>query len=119
MKIDLKLTKMDLAKLTGSDEKVKQAAGRVLREEGERILSKSKPEVPVDEGELRASGNVQGPTHTGTRTEVELGYNTPYAGFVHDGTKNMKGRKYLERPVNASANELSGRVGKAIKNALK
>jgi len=32
---------------------------------------------------------------------VEVGYSAPYADFVEGGTRNMKGQRFLERPLEA------------------
>jgi HK97 gp10 family phage protein len=59
----------------------REAAQVALRDIGDDVYAVSQRNVPVDKGTLRASGNVRV-----DENEVTIGYNTPYAKFVHDGT---------------------------------
>ena len=67
-----------------------RALASALFLEGERIMAKSKPLVPVDEGPLRASGHVQLPRVTRRKVTVVLGYGGPaaqHAVVVHEGRR--------------------------------
>lgn len=90
---------------------IKRAGDRVedllasgLFREAEGIMAKSKPEVPVDQGVLRASGFVRKPKRAGVRTSVDLGYGgaaKSYALFVHEGTGPAAGRSPYFPPPEA------------------
>ena len=78
-------------------------------------MGESKRIVPVDTGRLRSSGHVKPPRTTKTAASVELAYATDYAVYVHEGTRRMKGRKYLEGPVKAAASQFGSRLASRIK----
>lgn len=101
------------------DDAVRDLA-RGLKVEGELIMTRSKREVPVDTGTLRASGHVKEPHIRGTRAEVVLGYGgaaSAYALVQHerlDYFHTVGGPKYLERPVNEAARGFGRRVAKHL-----
>jgi len=97
------------------------AGGRALERVAEEILTASKRVVPVDTGNLRASGHVQPHVIEGRSATVVLGYGGP-AGVGNQGETNQKSvgyalpvherfdlvhsngmPKYLEAPVLAFA----------------
>jgi hypothetical protein len=77
---------------------------KVLRSIAERIMTRSKREVPVDLGVLRGTGHVE--EHP-TRLQVTLIYGGPAAPYAADQHENMSynhtvgGPKYLSRPLMA------------------
>lgn len=108
-----------------------QQAAAALRAEAEDIMLKSKRDhVPVDQGTLRASGQVAEPVIRGSMVSVELGYGgaaSAYALAVHEhpsehsppswsgGVKfTVGGPKYLEKPVLAAARNLGQRIARRL-----
>lgn len=101
---------------------------RGLLKAGYFLLAKSKQEVPVDEGNLKASGFVRA-AGSGFAAKVEVGYTAGYALYVHEnldaahgeefnikyaaeiaaGTENSRGpgqkAKFLEDPAKNSSNK--------------
>lgn len=81
-----------------------RAAGAALYGEGERIMGRSKKLVPVDMGELRASGHVQLPVITQHGASVRLGYGgagSEYGIYVHEGTGPAVGNPTFMPPSSA------------------
>ena len=105
--------------------------------EATTILNESKKIVPVDTGNLRASGRVERPVTGKGRAEVEITYGgaaAPYALIVHEVPPNTGGRwgtglthaagktyKYLEIPVMAHKDKfvdgVRGRVNDMLEGA--
>lgn len=76
-------------------------------------LNVSNKMVNVQTGQLRAShyeriGNLQG----------EVGTNTEYDIFVHEGTKFMSGRPYLRQAVEDSEEKIDKNFTHAVQNVL-
>jgi hypothetical protein len=74
----------------------------LLYQEGEAVMAKSKPLVPVDLGALRASGRVSPPVSTANSITVTLGYGgtaSLYAVYVHEGIGPAVGRPPFMPPV--------------------
>jgi hypothetical protein len=104
--------------------RIPEAAGRALHEEGQTIITRAKsdPSFPVDTGALRASGTVDAPKTRGRRVEVDIGFGgpaAPYALYVHEGTKNMQARKYLEKHVLEAQRGWAERLARRLQNALR
>lgn len=69
--------------------------------------------TPVDTGRLRSStyerfSNLKG----------EVGTNTEYDIFVHEGTRFMKGRPYLRNSVEKNSVKVETNFTKAVQNVL-
>ena len=78
------------------------AMGAGLLEEAEVIMTEAKVLVPVDQGELRASGHVQGPEISGPNVSVAVGFGgaaAPYAVWVHEGIGPAVGRPPFFPPL--------------------
>lgn len=95
--------------------------GRALYVEGQRIMTDSKANyVPVRDNPLRASGHVQPPVVSGTRSSVTLGFGgaaSAYALVQHERTDyrhTVGTSKYLETPVHNAARGLAARLGKNL-----
>ncbi len=104
---------------------VGRAVGAALYQEAERIMADSKENyVPVDWGNLRASGHVDEPKVSGTGASVELGFGgpaTPYALRQHEElsyTHEVGEAKYLEKPLIAAMDGLAARLGARIRREL-
>lgn len=96
--------------------------GGALREEGEDIMSTSKPLVPVDLGVLRASGFVDGPIKIAPKKmRVTLGYGgaaSAYALIQHERTDyhHTSGQaKYLEQPMRSAERGMGQRLKRRIR----
>lgn len=110
--------------LDGLGERAREAAARILFQEGERIMAVAKGQTPVDTGALRASGQVSLPTVEGSTVSVELGFGNSsvnYAVFVHENlqAKHPVGKaKYLEDPVLQWANGAESRLAGLFRGVL-
>jgi hypothetical protein len=93
-----------IIKLEGADEAIKEierlmklypeAAMYALYEEALSIFSASQEQVPVDDGDLRKSGNItirRGGRSTGNT--IIISYSAPYAVRIHEDTSLDEGRK--------------------------
>jgi HK97 gp10 family phage protein len=74
--------------------KAPEYADLVARKGAERTLELAQSEVPVDTGALKASGHIEGGGMTAGYFVV---YDTPYATFVHYGTRKMRANPWLLR----------------------
>ena len=95
-----------------------RALASALHVEGEQIMTESKRIAPVDTGRLRSSGHVKPPERRGSDITVELSYATDYALYVHEGTRRMKGRKYLSKPLRAAQNGLDARLAARVRGRV-
>lgn len=93
---------------------------------GNNIMTKSKREVPVDTGLLKASGYVTLPQAQGDRVEVQLGYggngSRDYAVIQHERMDyrhpNGGKAKFLQDPVDAARGTFSADVAALAKQAF-
>lgn len=104
-----------------------------LSQEAEGIITQSKGIIPIDTGNLRASGHVQPPEVFGSRASVEFGFGGPsgsgnvsgdtnsenvdYAVKVHEDLESFHRvgqAKYLEVPVNRAIPGMSDRIAKDV-----
>ncbi len=93
--------------------------------EGERIMSDSKKQVPVDTGALRSTGHVQPPDFSGPSVSVTLGYGGPAAGYAIVVHEDLQARHtvgnalYLERPFLDALPGAQRRLGVTIRGSLR
>lgn len=107
--IDIKVLKnWDLAK-----EQVIAAALKGQRKLAANILGESQKLVPVDTGTLMRSGHISTDKSNLTTT---ISYSTPYARRQHEEHKSKA--KYLERPFNEKAGQLTAFVEDEIIDTL-
>lgn len=81
-----------------------KALAAAMMQEAEQIMTEAKVLVPVDLGNLRATGHVAPPVIEGTTVTVALGFGgpaAPYAVYVHEGTGPAVGRPAFMPPVEA------------------
>lgn len=103
-----------------------EAAATGLYLVGNNIMAKSKREVPVKTGLLKASGYVTPPQAQGDRVEVELGYggngSRDYAVIQHERMDyrhpNGGKAKFLQDPVDAARGTFSADVAALAKRAF-
>jgi len=112
---------LNIFERAGRDPEAKKALGQAMYGFATKVLNESKKIVPLDTGNLRASGIVSNQRIDGDVVEVEISYGGPaaqYAGIIHEDmtldhspskltavTKRpRRGQaKYLEIPVMAAA----------------
>lgn len=80
------------------DDLVREKVMAHLRSEGTRKFFRSQALVPVDTGELRASGKL---TEKPARLEVEISYDAEHAGYVEFGTSKMAAQPFLRPSMRA------------------
>lgn len=91
-------------------EKVKDATNEIAKE----VYAESQRLVPVDTGNLKASGRViAADTKNLTATDQYGGTSAAYAVIVHETHKTKS--KYLERPAKAAARDFRDAVHKALR----
>jgi len=78
------------------------------------VQGRSMQNTPVLTGRLRASTSTRFMPFAG-----EVGTNTNYDRFVHDGTKYMKARPYLRNAVESSQNDINDFFTEATQDVLK
>lgn len=120
-----------LAALTRLGPQAETAIQSALYKEGLRIMAVSQGEVPVDTGNLRASGHVALPEVAGGKVSVQMGYGgsagsqsgkVGYAVYVHEDmdAHHPTGKaKYLEDPMKAAESGFAGRIARDIKDFAK
>lgn len=81
-------------------------------------LKEARRRTPVDTGELRASGFVA-QTITRSKIETEIGFDTPYAIFVHEDLEANHPRggqaKFLESVLRESAPHMADRLARRLR----
>lgn len=108
--------------------------GRAVYGEASTILNESKRIVPVESGNLRASGRVEKPSVSPGKVSVEVSYGgaaAPYAWIVHEvppdsggrggqGYKHKPGKtyKYLEIPAMAHKDKFVAAVKARVADML-
>jgi len=102
-----------------------KALGQALYREGAIVFEESQNEVPIDTGNLRASGKLGLPEVQGDDIVVEVSYGgaaADYALVVHEDMernyRNGKKSKFLEDPVKRRISGLDGRLLSAVKKAM-
>lgn len=92
----LRIEGLDIAleRLRAAAAKVPAEADRVIEDGAENIFWLSQNLVPVDTGTLQRSGS-----HNHSFLRSVVGYNTPYAIFVEEGTFKMMAQPYLRPAV--------------------
>jgi HK97 gp10 family phage protein len=81
-----------------------------IRQWAALVLEKTLPHVPVDTGELRDSGHIE----DRGALNVDVVFDTPYAGYVHFGTSKMAARPFLAEGQSEAAAE-AGKIVAALK----
>jgi hypothetical protein len=99
---------------------VREAASKALNDAAFDLLSKSKKLAPLDEGDLRASGNTI--PSTPQSLEAVVGFDTPYAVRMHEDLTYTPqepgtGPKYLENPANQNAKKYRQHIQSELRKA--
>lgn len=101
----------------------KKAAAYALERCAFDLQGKSQQQAPIDTGDLRANCSVSPLKVEGSRLEVRVGYDLPYAIVQHERLdfNHPKGgkAKYLEDPFNENKAKYNVFIEQMIKNALK
>lgn len=98
------------AKLKALAAKLPAATDRLIEDGGEMIFADSQRLVPVDTGTLQRSGS-----HLHKPMLSEVGYNTPYAAFVHDGTSNQQAQPFLRQAVEINLPKIEKKMSELSK----
>lgn len=77
------------------------------------VEGKSKAFTPVDTGRLRSSHRTLFKDLYG-----EVGTNTTYDIFVHEGTRYIRGRPYLRNAVTSVSAQIDSNFSKAVQDTL-
>lgn len=72
-----------------------EIAGPNLDRWGSAVLNVMNSRTPIDTGRL-VTGNKK---HLVNNYAIEFYNNTPYAGYVHNGTSRMQARPYMENAI--------------------
>ena len=120
-----------LRKLDVLPPKVRAAFYAGLLKEATGIMDEAQKRVPVVTGRLRSSAFTRD-TKTGKRRDISLGYEAPYAVYVHEipykGTttrglpgamRNGKGYKWLQKSVTKALKGARERLINAMRAAMK
>lgn len=95
---------------------IREAATAALQEAGEIILGESNRHVPLDIGDLEASGEV---STDAREVQANISYDRPYAVAQHENLsyKHKAGRtaKYLENAVKKMAGTVITRLAETLK----
>jgi hypothetical protein len=100
--------------------RVQQGLDNSMDEIADRIFEQSQAQVPVDKGELRASGRKE--VHHGPNASIEISYHTPYAAVVHENTHNKHPHgkaHYLSDPLKAHIPDITRIMVNEIKKELR
>ncbi len=97
---------------------IRKAAADGLLEAAEALRADAAQEVPLEEGTLQRSGEVDIDRQV---LKATVSYDTPYAVKQHEDRTlshpNGRKAKYLEDPANANAARYMGHVAQRIKQA--
>lgn len=98
------------------------AAEAAVRAVGEDLLGEAQRRAPVEEGTLRASGELEIKHLPGDLIVAEVSFNTVYAARQHEetGWRHPKGgqSKYLESVIQERGARYGTMLAKAIERAL-
>ncbi len=86
------------------------------------LLAQSVPLAPLDLGDLRRSGSVDGPRTDGNRVLAVVGYGEPYAVVQHENLSfhHDEGQaKYLEEPARRNAERYATEITRRIREATR
>jgi hypothetical protein len=141
MKLKIKVDGKDglLKRFLELADAVRPAVARALAEEARALFEASQALVPVDQGPLKASGQIGLPQWTEDHAEAEVSYGSAairYAWSVHENPRSGKtggispsGRRYktwaktgtwkfLEQPATERAKDFESRLTAEVTNAL-
>lgn len=88
-----------------------EKADKIIEDVGEKIFADSQRLVPVLTGTLQISGN-----HDHTFLRSEIGYNTPYAQFVEEGTSKQKAQPYLRPAIDSNLPDALDQLEKILED---
>lgn len=93
---------------------VKSALGAILKKSSFLVERESKKLTPVDTGRLRASIFT-----TILPFKAIVQPKTNYAIFVHEGTKFMRGRPFMQQGLDKAKSQIDRIINKEINQVLK
>ncbi len=89
---------------------------RALKQGGLLILRSSQKEVPVDLGNLKASGFSRKTSGKGFDAEIQVGYTADYGIFVHENPDALHGEDFNQEHAEEIALGLTHNRGKGQKS---
>lgn len=109
-----------MGSLDGIKAAQRAAATRAIEAWAQHVLGEAQRGAPVEEGTLRASGNVE-VFEAGSGATVVISFRTPYAARQHEelGYSHPKGghAKYLETPFKQNMPRLQPLIAAAVSRA--
>lgn len=102
--------------LKGVVDQLLAAAEAGVEKAAEHVLDVSQRDVPVDKGELKASGRVQA-----TGLKAQIGYTDPISIMVHENMQAQHDNghaKFLENALNSQRTEAAQIVAEEIRRKL-
>lgn len=106
MPVRTKILKNRMPQLKGA---MRRAAVKIANESAEEVLAISQQLVPVDSGELKASGHVE--NYAGSEDAKAVVYDAPHAVFVELGTENSPPQPFLAPAYEAVRSRMNRRFG--------
>ena len=106
--------------LKAAGERGRRAAYQAMQRAAAQTIGDAQQIAPIDTGDLRASGQLG--RASGTKLEVEIGFNTDYAAIVHeDLTANHPNggeSKFLEKSIRNMQPKLLGYLAGEVRKVL-
>jgi len=108
------------AALNKSPQYTEKEIRKAFEESLYQIVIETKPITPIDKGALRSSiGQVDNEgIFKIEKTRAMVGTNIKYAVYVHEGTRYMIGRPFLETGLKKSESKIKGFFKDAINNVF-
>jgi hypothetical protein len=109
--------------LTQARERAHAAGVKAIHQFAWQVVANGQVLCPKETGALAASGRAEEPVVNGDDVEQTVGFNTPYAWFVHERLE-LRHRpptqaKFLETAMSNLAPKLSEFVAKRVAEAMK
>lgn len=114
--MSLKLTGLDqvLANLNAKVNDIRRDALVGQTEEGERILSLSQQNTPIESGELHGSGTAVTERSNDTTTTTTITFDADHAIYVHE-IPTGDGYKFLEKSLADESGQVVENIARKIK----
>lgn len=113
--MSLKIAGLDqvLANLNAKINDIRRDAFDAQTEEGERILSLSQQNVPIESGELHDSGTVT-TEKSGDTTTTTIEFDADHAIYVHEIPRG-EGYKFLDKSLTDESGQVVENIARKIK----
>jgi hypothetical protein len=108
--------------LTQKRERAHAAGVKAIHQFAWQVVANAQVLAPVETGALKASGRAEPPVVSGDDVEQVVGFNTPYAWFVHERLDLRHAEptqaKYLETAMRNMTPKLAPFVAQKVKEAM-